>query len=86
MDRKLYNPTYLQCPTCLNVNTIQRKKRSPRDEGHIKDLWCHVCKDVTKHVEHKREWMFESRVLNIQNEIKQEVRECRKMSQNPSNL
>ncbi|MNC14948.1 hypothetical protein D3C75_627400 [compost metagenome] len=46
--------SYLYCPECENMSNIQRKNRKLKSNGHIKDLWCHRCKKITKHIE-KRE-------------------------------
>lgn len=40
----------LVCLNCGNIDTIQRVKCS-KGFGHIKDLWCYKCKNVTKHYE-----------------------------------
>lgn len=73
MNRRQYRPTYLQCPVCKHVQTIHRKSCSPREEGHIKDLWCHRCLDITKHLEHKQEWMFEKRIQRFRNHLPNEA-------------
>lgn len=58
--RRIANQTYLKCPDCGNVQSIYRKLNKQREEGHCKHLWCYRCRAVTKHTEHKREWMFEN--------------------------
>ncbi len=47
--------TFLQCPCCNTVTPIHRKKRLSKQKakGHIKDLWCWVCKREQKFVEVK---------------------------------
>jgi prophage antirepressor-like protein len=42
-----------QCPDCGSIIRIPKqmtsRNRSRSVEGHIKDIWCHVCKTTTKH-------------------------------------
>jgi len=47
--------TFLQCPCCNTVTPIHRKKHPSKlkAKGHIKDLWCWVCKKEQKFVEVK---------------------------------
>ena len=47
------NRTDLVCTKCGNIATIQRKNGSARKVGHVKDLYCYVCKEITKHYEVK---------------------------------
>ena len=46
-----YVRTELVCPQCGNITTIQRKIGKAKKVGHIKDLYCFVCKEVTKQFE-----------------------------------
>jgi len=41
----------LQCPKCGEIITIWRRTGKQKKVGHIKDLYCYVCKEVTKQVE-----------------------------------
>ncbi len=41
----------LICLECGNIFTIPRRRRKHRADGHIKDLWCPICKEVRKHYE-----------------------------------
>ncbi|WP_127488448.1 hypothetical protein [Paenibacillus ehimensis] len=47
--------TFLICPVCRHVSTIQRRRSKLKKSGHIKTLWCPSCQAVTQHVEAK-EW------------------------------
>lgn len=44
-----------ECPECGHVFPIWRRIGREREFGHIKDLWCVVCKRVTKHREYRKE-------------------------------
>ena len=46
-----YVRTELVCPKCGNITTIQRKINKAKKVGHIKDLYCYVCQEITKHFE-----------------------------------
>ena len=46
-----YVKTDLVCLDCGNVFTIQRHILSQRTVGHIKDLYCPMCKDYTNYYE-----------------------------------
>ena len=46
-----YVRTELVCPQCGNITTIQRKINRTKKVGHIKDLYCFVCREVTKQFE-----------------------------------
>jgi hypothetical protein len=39
---------YYQCPKCKSRFRIVRKNRQ-RKMGHVKYLWCAMCKDYTPH-------------------------------------
>lgn len=41
----------LKCMECGTIFPIQRKKSKNRAIGHIKHLWCWVCKKITAHCE-----------------------------------
>ncbi len=45
--------TDLVCPKCGNVTTIQRRFGTEKPVGHIKDLYCYKCREVTKQYEIK---------------------------------
>lgn len=38
------------CTVCNHVTPLPRCRKQ-REKGHIKDLWCLRCKQVTQHVE-----------------------------------
>ena len=42
----------LICEECGNIFPIARRKSYNRSEGHLKHLYCLVCKRITGHVEH----------------------------------
>lgn len=44
----------LRCPECGNVAIIHRRENRNRPNGHIKHMWCFICKKVTGHVEEGR--------------------------------
>jgi len=60
--------TFLQCPCCNTVVPIRRKKHPAKlkAKGHIKDLWCYVCKAETKHVEVKESVFIPSWIAEFQ--------------------
>lgn len=41
----------LKCGICGNKQIIPRRKNKNRSIGHIKHLWCYICKDLTAHCE-----------------------------------
>lgn len=45
--------SYFECPECQHIFPIPRKIGRFREKGHIKDLWCPRCKEITKHYEHR---------------------------------
>lgn len=45
--------TNLKCTCCGNVAVIQRGKSLKMEEGHIKHLYCFICKETTAHEESK---------------------------------
>ena len=38
----------LRCGECGSVFPIPRMKHARREKGHIKDIWCYKCGNVTK--------------------------------------
>lgn len=44
MRRKALTQSICICPECGNEFPIQRLKSKPRNKGHLKKLWCPVCK------------------------------------------
>ena len=70
MTRK-YNIHYtdLVCLNCGNINTIQRMTNKRRSIGHIKDLYCHICKIITKHYEIQDIDLFKLKYQEYENEI-----------------
>lgn len=52
----------VQCPECKTTYPVYRmfsqlikKPKGHYSEGHIKDLYCYVCQEVTKHRELSKE-------------------------------
>ena len=41
----------LKCEECENIQIIPRKKNRNRSYGHIKHIWCHICKKTIPHKE-----------------------------------
>lgn len=48
MKHKTY-VTRLQCTACNSILPIARKTRKRKSEGHIKTIYCPVCRDFTQH-------------------------------------
>ncbi len=42
---------YLKCNVCKNITAIQRKESKNKSIGHIKHMWCFVCKKVNPFIE-----------------------------------
>lgn len=74
MKKGCFVATDLVCLECGNVFTISRRENRLKSSGHIKDLWCPKCKNITKHYEvrdvSKFKWDSES-----DDEIKQYVKD-----------
>ncbi|HIT11910.1 MAG TPA: hypothetical protein IAB58_03855 [Candidatus Pelethosoma merdigallinarum] len=51
MNTKNYIQTSLICPECGNETKIFRRKGKKREFFHHKDLYCPVCKQITKQIE-----------------------------------
>lgn len=43
MKRKAYNISRFICSECGMVVPLPRKKSRPREDGHIKSIWCPKC-------------------------------------------
>ncbi len=43
--------TQLKCPQCGNIASIMRKESSLRKVGHLKKLYCFICKEEVNHIE-----------------------------------
>lgn len=41
----------LRCEECGNKQIISRKENKNKSFGHIKHIWCHLCKEITPHKE-----------------------------------
>lgn len=41
--------TNLKCEECDNVFNIPRKNGDKRGKGHVKHVWCFICKETTAH-------------------------------------
>lgn len=48
---KMFVGKRLRCLQCENVQTIYRRKCKNRSAGHIKHLYCVVCKSRVGHIE-----------------------------------
>ena len=48
----------LMCLDCGDIFKIRRKRLQQRKEGHIKDLYCPICKAETRHYELKDKDIF----------------------------
>lgn len=64
MGRTQVRQVILQCRVCGNVFFIWRKRSRLRARGHIKHLYCYVCKVDTAHFEIKEDSMKELVVLH----------------------
>ena len=53
MKKQSVTQTDLVCLSCGNKFTIFRKTHKQKEIGHIKDLWCPICQQVTKYFEAK---------------------------------
>lgn len=74
MRKGSFGLSNLVCLECGNIFTIPRKKEKLRGNGHIKDLWCPICKSVNKHYEILD---IDSFLYNLEyeDEVKQYVRD-----------
>lgn len=48
---------YLICEECGSEFPIPRYKRFARESGHLKDLYCPVCRKETKHEETQEKYL-----------------------------
>lgn len=74
MHKGSFDLSSLVCLECGNIFTIPRKSRKHRCDGHIKDLWCPFCKNISKHYEIRNIDIFLYNV-EYEDEIKQYVRD-----------
>lgn len=74
MKKGSFDLSNLVCLECGNIFTIPRRKTKHRCNGHIKDLWCPVCKRVNKHYEIQN---IDNFLYNLEygDEVKQYVRD-----------
>lgn len=49
--KPLFKSCELRCPKCKNKQSINRRRCLLKKAGHIKTLWCPICKKRTKHIE-----------------------------------
>lgn len=51
--KRALSKAILKCPDCGNTYTVYRTIKVTRSyqPGHIKDLWCHICKGERKHIQ-----------------------------------
>lgn len=54
--RKQFIITNLKCTCCGNIWNIPRIRGEMRERGHVKDVWCIICKQVTPHKDFKNEY------------------------------
>lgn len=52
------------CTNCGLIFPIPRKKSAAREKGHIKDIWCPSCKEISKFFE-IRDCDFENCVMEV---------------------
>lgn len=45
--------TYLECPECAFEYVISRKESNQKKAGHIKHMYCPVCRKKQGFIEHK---------------------------------
>lgn len=74
MGKGSFDLSSLVCLECGNIFIIPRKKEKHRGNGHIKDIWCPICKKVSKHYEILD---IDSFLYNLEyeDEVKQYVRD-----------
>lgn len=48
-----YTISQFVCPVCGGIMPLPRRSKKPRENGHIKDLYCPWCKEVRKFMEYK---------------------------------
>lgn len=51
INRNRLRETYVICPDCGNAQKIWRRMAKCKSVGHIKTIYCYVCKKETDHVE-----------------------------------
>lgn len=51
--KRNYSISMFRCPDCGHKMYVTRNKANPRENNHIKDLWCWHCKTVKKMMEVK---------------------------------
>lgn len=51
MRRRRMQVSYLECPVCGSAATVPRPMSRKRPRGHVKTMWCPMCKDVRDFVE-----------------------------------
>lgn len=52
-EGKALTRTYLVCPECGNTQSIQRRSNRRKRSGHIKTIYCYICRRRTDHVERR---------------------------------
>lgn len=53
MHRQKYDISQFVCPGCNKTIPLPRKMKKPRENGHIKDIYCPWCDKVQKMAEYK---------------------------------
>lgn len=48
-----YTISQFVCPDCGGILPLPRRCKKPRENGHIKDLYCPWCNDIKKMTEYK---------------------------------
>lgn len=56
--KRLYSS--LKCPKCGLIMTIPRRESSKRKEGHIKTMYCGICKETRDFIENNYKTLAES--------------------------
>lgn len=55
MRRHSFTISQFVCPDCGLVVPLPRGKNRPRENGHIKDIWCARCGEIRKFKEIKND-------------------------------
>lgn len=50
-DNQPFKRCSLRCPKCNNVQYINRRLSRLKKNGHVKHLWCPICRKRLGHIE-----------------------------------
>lgn len=59
MKKQVMVYSKLDCTECGTSLNVPRKRSKRREQGHIKDMWCPMCKKETKFIENKKDKSYE---------------------------